>query len=266
MAREDRTHRRRPRRRLTLAAAGSAEVHARPRSDPRRRRHPRRQQLPARPRLARGPAPVRRSSSRSGGSTAPSASAATRSSPTSPARRPSASIGDAARDHESEIFGGDARRRRRDRGRDRVHRRRSRSAATTVVVASSGNAEDIERFIDLLGIARRDRRLDDLRRRRREQARARPDPRRPREGRRRAGGDGRRHQLGRRGRREGRHRDDLPCSAAASRRRSFARPARRRSTSRSTSCGGSLGELATSVAGSGRRSARTLPPVCSFGQ
>ena len=70
-----------------------------------------------------------------------------------------------------------------------------------IVLASSAKAEEAEHYIELLDAARAARGLHDLRRRRADQARARPGRRGDAEGRRALRGDGRRLHVGHRGRR-----------------------------------------------------------------
>ena len=120
-------------------------------------------------------------------------------------------------------------------------------AGHTVILASSAEEEDAERYIELLDATGVRRRLHHLCRRQADQARARHRPRRRREGRRRARGHDRRQHLGLQGRDPRASSRASASSPAASRSKSSQKRAPR-------SC---LTPLSTSASTSRRRTFRT---------
>ncbi len=105
-----------------------------------------------------------------------------------------------------------------------------------LVLASSGKKQHVERFLDLIGGARRRRRVDHLGRRRSQQTRTGSGADGPPEGRRRLRRDDRRLDVGRDRREEARRADDRRPHRGLLARRSSPTPVRSASSTRCASC------------------------------
>ena len=168
------------------------------RRDHRHRRHARRHELPPRDRVV--PRVPRARVRGSAVADPPPASgwAATSWSPPWSARTSTSEHGDEHPRRGEAGLHGAHRRGRAARGRPRADRR-ARERGYTVVLASSAKPDEVEHYIELLGVRDLVARLDDVGRRGADQARARPRHRGDREGRRGRRGDDRRLGVGLRG-------------------------------------------------------------------